>query len=112
MPAEPHRHLARGGPRVDPSIVDRVPAALEADMRLLPQRLHDLHLLLGAAAAVVEILVEAGELDLVPADTDAEAEAAAAQHIEAGRLFRHQRGLALRQNQHAGRETELRRDPG
>src|SRR6516162_10528791 len=29
MPAEPHRHLARGGQRVDAGVLDRVPAALE-----------------------------------------------------------------------------------
>ena len=112
MPAEPHRHLARGRPRVDAGIVDRVPAALEADMRLGPQRLHDLHLLLRAAAAIVEILVEPDELDLVPADPDAEPEPAAAQHVEAGRLLGDERRLALRQDQHAGREAELRRAAG
>src|SRR6266436_2970478 len=77
-------------------------------MWLGPQCLHDLHLLLGAAAAVVEILVEPGELDLVPADPDAEPEPAAAQHVETGRLFRYEDGLALRQNQNAGRKAELR----
>src|ERR1700736_6055387 len=102
MPAVPHRHLARGRPRVDPGVLDRVPAAREAHMRLGPQLLHDLDLLLGAAAAVVEVLVEPGELDLVPADADAEPEPSAAQRVETGRLFRDQNRLALRQYQHAG----------
>jgi hypothetical protein len=47
-------------------------------MRLGPQRLHQLHLLLGAAAAIVEVFVEADKLDLVPTDPDAEPEPAAA----------------------------------
>ena len=47
-------------------------------MRRRPQFLHDLNLLLGAAAAIVEILVEPDEFDLVPADPDAEAKAPAA----------------------------------
>src|SRR5215469_2191697 len=76
--AEPDRHLARGRPRVDPGVVDRVPLALEGDMILRPQHLHDLHLLLGAAAAIVEILVEAGKLHLVPPHSDPEPEPAAA----------------------------------
>ena len=80
-------------------------AALEGDVRLRPQRLHHLHLLLRAAAAVVKVLVQAGEFHRVPADADAQPEAAAAQHIETGGLLRDQRGLPLRQDQHAGGES-------
>src|SRR5579885_2630768 len=75
MAAIPHRYAARSRARVDASIIDRVPAALERDVRLRPQRLHDLHLLLGAAAAIVEILVQPDKLDLVPSDPDLEAKA-------------------------------------
>jgi hypothetical protein len=85
-----------------------VPAALEGDVRLGPQRLHDLHLFLGTAAAVMEILVETGVLSFVPADPDAEPEPAAAQNVKAGRLLGDKHRLALRQNQDAGREPELR----
>src|SRR5215469_15024330 len=77
-------------------------------MRLRPQLLHDLDLLLGAATAIVKVLVEPGKLDLVPADPDAEPEPTAAQHIEAGSLLGDENGLALRQDQHPGREAELR----
>jgi hypothetical protein len=84
-----------------------MPFALEAHMRLGPQRLHDLHLLLGTAAAIVKILVEPGELDLVPADPDPEPESSAAQRVETGRLLRNEDGLPLRQNQHASRKTEF-----
>src|SRR5207253_537239 len=61
-------------------------------------------LLLRPATAIMEVFVEADKLDLVPADTDAEPEAAARQHVEAGRLLGDQHGLALRQDQHLGRE--------
>src|SRR5947208_6521772 len=81
-------------------------------MRLGPQRLHHFDLLFRAAAAIVEILVEPDELDLVPADADAEPEPAAAQRIKAGGLLGDERGLALRQDQDAGREAELRRAAG
>ena len=42
----------------------------EADMGLGPQGLHHPHLLRRALAAVAKVLVEANELDLVPADAD------------------------------------------
>ena len=78
MAAKPHRHLARSRARVDPDILQRVPFTLERDKRLGPQFLHDLDLLFGAAAAIVEILVERDEFRLVPADADAEPETATA----------------------------------
>ena len=72
--------------------------------------LHDPHLLGRAASAVVEILVEADELNLVPADADAEPEASAAQHVERGGLFCDQHRLALCQNQDTnGKADPLRR---
>ena len=92
------------------SIVCHLP--LKCHMRLGPQRLHHLHLLLGAPAAVVEVLVEPGELDLVPADPDAKPEPAAAQHVETSGLFGDEHGLALRQDQHTGRKAELLSAPG
>ncbi len=91
---------------VDTGVVDGVPGALEADMRLGPQRLHQAHLLLRAFAAIRKIFVEADELDLVPADADAEPEAAAAQDVERGGLLGDQHGLALRQDQDLGREAD------
>src|SRR3982074_3378441 len=112
MTAEPHRYLAGSGARVDAGILERMPTALESDVRRGPQLLHDLPLLLGAAAAIVEVFVETDEFDLVPADTDPEPEPAAAQRVEAGGLLGDQRGLTLRQDQHAGREAELRGHSG
>ncbi len=107
MAAEPHRHAPRRRPRIDPGIVDRVIAPLERDVLLRPQRLHHLDLLLRPPAAVAEILVQAEELHLVPADADTEPEASAAQHVEACRLLRHQHRLPLRQDQHAGGEAKF-----
>src|ERR1700722_6290135 len=101
--AIPDRPPPRRRARVDPGIVDMMELALILDVRLGPQRLHDPHLIGRALAAGVEILVEAGELALVPAAPDAEPEpaVAAAQHVKARRLLGDQRRLALRQDQDA-----------
>ena len=57
---------------------------------------YHLHLLRRALAAVVEVFVEADELDLVPADANSEPEAAARQWVERGRLLCDQDSLPLR----------------
>src|ERR1019366_8348585 len=104
--APPDRYAARLRARVDAGVVDIVVAALELHVRPRPQRAHHLHLLFRAVAAVVKILVQAFVFDLVPADTDAQTEAAVAEQIEAGGLFGDQDGLALRHDQDAGGEAE------
>jgi hypothetical protein len=76
------------------------------NMRLSPQGQHHLHLLHRALAAVVEVFVEADELDLVPADADSKPEAAARQLVERGRLLCDQDSLPLCQNQHANRKAD------
>src|SRR6266542_1847567 len=73
MAAEPDRHAARLRPRVDAAVVELVELALERHAGLGPQLLHEAHLLLGALAAAVEVDAQALELDLVPADADAQA---------------------------------------
>jgi len=75
-------------------------------MRLRPQGLHDLHLLLGPAAAIGEVLVQALEFEFVPADADTEAQPARHQRVQRGGLLGHQRGLALREDQDAGGEAD------
>jgi hypothetical protein len=60
----------------------------------------------------VEILVEADELHLVPADADAEPEAPAAEYVETGGLLGNQHGLTLREDQHLGGEFDLFRAGG
>ena len=87
-------------------------AALELHVRLRPKRAHDLHLLFRAAPAIVKILVQAFVFDLIPADADAEPEAAVAQPIEPGRLLGDQHGLALRHDHDAGCEAKLRGTAG
>ena len=88
--AVPEGDFSRGRARVDPGVVDGVVFALESHVRLRPERLHDLRLLFRATASVVEVFVEAGEFDRVPADADSQAKAAAGQNVQTGRLFRHQ----------------------
>jgi hypothetical protein len=82
VPAIPDRHAPRGRTRVDAGVVDPVKFPGEAIMRPGPQGLHHPHLLRRALAAVAEVLVEADELDLVPADADPELEPTTRQLIE------------------------------
>lgn len=95
MTAEPQRDMAPWRQGIDAGVGDGMALALEGDKGLGPQGPHDLDLFLGAPAPILEVLIEADEFNLVPADPDAEAQAAVAQHVEGRRLFRHQGGLAL-----------------
>src|SRR5439155_17121313 len=79
---------------------------------LRPQRAHDLDLLLDAAAARVEVGAERFELDRIPSDRDAEPQTAAREHVDRRRLLRHERGLALRQDDDPARESKAGRHPG
>ena len=89
-----------------------MPAAFEVDHGLGPQPPQDLDLLLGAPAAVPEVLAERLELDVVPAEPDAEAQPPAGEQVDLGRLLGDQRRLPLRQDEHAGDQLEPRRDRG
>ena len=84
----------------------RVVLAVEVDELFGPERAQQRDLLLDAAAAVVEVLAERLELDGVPADADAEPQAAAGEHVDLRRLLGDERGLALRQDDDAGRELD------
>lgn len=57
----------------------------------------------------MEILAQTLKLDLVPADTDTETEAAAGKFVQAGGLFGDKCRLELREDQHAGGEADLLR---
>ncbi len=59
------------------------------------------------AAEVAKILVEADELDRVPADPDPETEPSAAQQVKRGRLLGDEYRLALGEDQHLGRELDV-----
>jgi hypothetical protein len=105
--AEPQRNFAAGRQRIDAGVLEAVPLALERNVGIGPQRFHHLDLFLGPLAPVVEILVEADELHLVPAHADAEPEAAVAEHVETGGLLGNQNRLTLRENQYLGGEFDL-----
>ena len=109
MPPEPDRHAPRRRQRIDAGVVDVMPLPLEGHMRLGPQGLHDLHLLLRPSSPIVKILVQTDELHLVPADPDPQPKPAAAQHVKAGGLLGDQHGLSLGQDEHLRREADSRR---
>ena len=86
-----------------------MPLPVEVHMRLGPQGLHDLHLLLRPSSPIVEILVQTHELHRVPADPNPQPKPAAAQHIKAGGLLGDQHGLSLGQDEHLCRKAYSRR---
>ena len=94
-------------PRVDASVGDVVVAPVEVHHVLGPEHPHDLDLLGGAAAPVGKVLAEALVFHLVPAHADAQAQAAAGQHVYLGGLLGHQRGLTLAEDQYAGYKLQL-----
>ena len=89
-----------------------MPLPLERDRGLGPEPPEQRDLLLDPLPAVLEIRPEPVELHPVPADADAKAETALRQDVERRGLLRHERRLPLREDEHAGRELELRRDRG
>src|SRR5207249_2284642 len=56
-----------------------------------------------------EVLIQALELEGIPADAEAEAQAAAREVVDLGRLLREEGGLALGHDDDFGRELEARR---
>ena len=76
MSAEPNRHPAGFGPRVQSGIVDRVVFSFEINVVIGPQRLHDLNLFLRPFAAIFEVLIQAGEFQLIPTHANAKPQAA------------------------------------
>ena len=60
----------------------------------------------------MEVLPEGVVLDVVPADPDAEAQPAAGEQIDVGRLPGHERRLALREDQDPGGEPDPLGDGG
>jgi hypothetical protein len=72
----------------------------------------ELDLLLLPGSAGMEVLPEGFVLDLVPADSDTEAQSTAGQEINIGRLACHERCLALRKDQDSGGELDSLGDTG
>src|SRR5579862_198205 len=107
--AEPERNTP-GGSWIQRRPIDAIEFALETDQRLAPQPAQQLHLLLAAAPARLEVLSKRLVLDVVPADAHAEPQAPAAQKIQIRSLPRDQDRLSLRQNQDSGDELDAARD--
>ena len=96
----PRRRPSNGDRPLDGQRVDARPRDWSAPPKSTTARStapHHGDLLLDAAAAIVEVLVEGFVLDMVPADADAEPQAAAAEDVDLGRLLGHERRLPLRQ---------------
>ena len=76
--AEPDRDRPLDRQWIDAGVGDLVPAAVESDQFLGPELAQHFDLLLRAPAAIFEIFTEGFVFHRVPADTDTEAQAAAA----------------------------------
>jgi hypothetical protein len=74
--SEPDRDAASGA-GIDAGTFDVIELALERHQGLAPELAQELHLLLLAPTASVEVLPERLVLDVVPADADTEADASA-----------------------------------
>ena len=85
---------------------------VERDHGLGPEAPEQLDLLLDPLAAVREVLAERLELDEVPAEADPEPEAPAGENVDLGGLLGDERGLPLREDEHAGDELEPGNDSG
>ena len=108
-PAEPDGDRPTG-PRVDAGPVDAVPLPAEVDDLLGPEPPHQLDLLGLAAAPIVEVFVECFVFHRVPARAHAETQTPAREDVDLGSLLRHQRGLALGEDQHARHQLDAARD--
>jgi len=84
--------------------------AVEVDLRVAPVRAQQPDGLVHPGAARREILAERLVLGFLPADTDAQAHAAARQRVERAHLLGHQRRMPLRQHEHLGAERHARGD--
>jgi hypothetical protein len=71
-----------------------------------PQGPHELDLFLAPRSSVGERLAQSLVLHWVPAHADAQPHPSPAEHIHLSGLLRHQYGLALRQDQHAGHQLD------
>ena len=84
----------------------------EVDRRLLEQAAQHGHLRVEATPAPAERLAEGLVLLLVPADAEAEPQAAAGEEVDLCRLLRGERGLALGEDHDPGRQLDALRGGG
>ena len=87
-------------------------APLVIDHFLRPEQAQHFDLLGGTAAPVFPVLPQGLVLNFVPAHADAQAQAAAGQHVHLGGLLGDQGGLALGQDDDAGAHFNLFGDGG
>ena len=79
-----------------------------SDLLASPQLGEDVENFVGAAAALAELDPGDAKLVGVPADPNAELEAAARQHLQAGDLLRHEHRVADWRDQDAGADRDPR----
>ena len=100
------RSESNGGLGHERGPVNPVEATGEIDDRFSEQSTKQLDLLLLACSTGMEVLPEGLVLDIVPTDSHAEPEPTPRQEVDIGRLACHERGLALRQDQNPGGESD------
>ena len=109
--AEPNGD-GRAWARQDAGLGHRVEAAAVGEAVRRPELAEQLHLFRLASPARRERHAERLVFHFVPAAADAEPKAVAGEDRQFRRLLRHQRGLALGQDEHAGGELDARGDRG
>ena len=85
--------------RVDAGVGDVVISAVEIHGFFGPKPAEQFHLFLGAATPGREIFAQGFVLHMVPAHAHAQAQSAAAEHVDLRRLLGHQGGLTLAKDQ-------------
>src|SRR5262249_19178560 len=103
---KPQRNGTLDRQRVEASVANVVPAPMEIDHFLRPQRPHHGNLFLRALATIVEILTQSLILHRVPANPNPQAQAPTAQHIDFRSLLRYQRRFPLPQNDDRGYQLD------
>jgi hypothetical protein len=83
---------------------------LVSDERLGPELAEDFDLFFDVTPARLKRLAERVVLDVVPANPDANAQAASTQDVDLRGLLGHEDRLTLRQDENAGDELESRGD--
>src|SRR5437867_5195007 len=103
---QPDRDRSLYWERTQAGAIDAMPATAQVHDLLRPARAQNGDLLLDAPASIRDALTTCLVLHPIPADADAENDAAAREDVDLCGLFRHQRRLPLRQDDHRGRELQ------
>lgn len=103
---DPDRNRTLAGQWLDSCVIDRVPVSSETDHFVHPKRPHEVDLFLETASAIGERFVQRLVLDIIPADTHAEAKATLAEQVDGGCLLGHEDRLTLGEDQDSGDEFQ------